>query len=52
MSLKETLSNSTTFLVINEHGEGAVVETETVFFPVYHVACRGLLSNRTFWTFI
>ena len=40
MSLRETLSNSITFTLINEYGKGAVVEIETVFWPVYHVACQ------------
>ena len=40
MSLRGTLSNSIIFTVINEDSKGAVVEIETVFWPVYHVACE------------
>ena len=38
MSLRETLSKSITFTVMNESGKGALVEIEMVFRPVYHVA--------------
>ena len=48
MSLRETLSNTITLTVMNEYGKGAVVEIETVFGPVYHVACQGVLSNGIF----
>ena len=41
MLLRGTISNSITFTVINEFGKGAVIEIETVFWPVYHVACQG-----------
>ena len=40
MSLRETLSNSITFKLINEYGIGAAVEIETVFWPIYVVACQ------------
>ena len=52
MSLRVTFSNSIIFKVINEYGRGPVVEIESVFRPVYHVACRRVLSNGTFQTFI
>ena len=45
---KSDFSNSITFKVINEYGNGASVKIESVFRPVYHVACRGVLSNGTF----
>ena len=52
MSLKENLSNWITFTVINEYGEGPSVEIETVFWPVYHVACQVVLWDETFQAFI
>ena len=52
MLLRVTFSNSITFTVINEYGKGVSVVIELVFWPVYHVACRGVISNGTFWTFI
>ena len=48
MLLRETLSNSITFTVVNEYGKGAVLDIETVFWPVYQVACQGVLCNGTF----
>ena len=39
-ALRKTLSNSITFTVINEYGKRAVVDIETVFWPVYHVPCQ------------
>ena len=48
MSLRATLSNSITFTVSNEYGEGAGVEIELVLRPVYHVASQGFLWNGTF----
>ena len=44
--------NSIFFTVLHKYGKGAIVEIETVFQHVYHVACRGVLLNRTFKTFI
>ena len=44
MSLRGTLSNSITFTEINEYGKGAALVIETVFWPVYHVACKGVLN--------
>ena len=40
MSLRETLSNWTSFTLINKNGKGAVIQTETVLQPIYHVACQ------------
>ena len=51
MSLTDTLSNSITFTLINEYGKGVVVEIESVFRPVYHVACQRVLWNSTVLTF-
>ena len=48
MSLRATLSNSITFTVSNEYGEGAGVEIELVLRPVYHVASRGFLETGLF----
>ena len=48
MSLAETLYNSITFTVVNKYGRGAVVETETVFRRVYHVAFEVVLWNSTY----
>ena len=52
MSLRVTIANSIIFTVINEYGKGAAVEIESVFGAVFHVACRGVVSNRTSKTFI
>ena len=48
MLLRGTLSNSITFTVINEYGKGGAIEIQTVFWPVYHVACQGFFYNGTF----
>ena len=40
--------NLITFTVITEDDEGALTNTESVLQPVYHVPCRGVLSNETF----
>ena len=40
--------NSLTFEVINQYGKGAEVKIESVFWPVYDVACWRVLSNRSF----
>ena len=45
---KSTFSNSITFTVINQYGKGPGVKIEAVFLHVYHVACRGVLSNGSF----
>ena len=43
---KSDFSNSITFTVINQYSKGALIKIESVFRPVYHVGCRGVLSNR------
>ena len=45
---KSYFSDLITFGVINQYGKGAGVKIESVFRPVYHVACRGVLSNESF----
>ena len=36
--------------MITKYGNGAVAQIETVFEPVYHVACQNVVWNGTFWT--
>ena len=43
ISLRETLSNSIAFTVINKYDNRAAVKICTVFGPVYHVAFPRLL---------
>ena len=45
MSLRVTFSNLITLTVISEYGKDSAVDIESVFLPVFHVACRELLSN-------
>ena len=45
---KSDFFNSSTFTVITQDDKGAVINIESVFRPVYHVACREVLSNRSF----
>ena len=40
--------NSITFTLIIQDDKGAFIKTESVFGPVFHVACREVLSNGTF----
>ena len=40
--------NSITFTVITQDNKGALIKIESVFLPVYHVACREVLSNGSF----
>ena len=49
---RETFSNSLPLHWSTDSGKGAVVEIETLFRPVYHVAWWGVLLNVTFKTFI
>ena len=49
---KRNFSNSITLAVINRYAKDAVVKIETVFQPVYHVACQRVPWNGTFLTFI
>ena len=45
---KKHFPNLLTFRVINQYGKGAGIKIESVFRPVYHAACRGVLSNGSF----
>ena len=45
---KSNFGNSITFAVITQDDKGALIKTESVFRPVYHVACREVLSNGSF----
>ena len=45
---KSDFCNSITFTVITRAGKSAVIKIESVFGTVYHVACREVLSNRSF----
>ena len=42
---KTDFCNSITFKVINQDDKDALIKIESVFLPVYHVACRDVLSN-------
>ena len=48
MYLRVIFFNSITFTVITQNGKGSGVKIESVFRPIYHVACRGILSNGSF----
>ena len=39
--------NSITCTVIIQDDKGTLIKIESVFRPVYHVACRGFLSNES-----
>ena len=45
---KSHFFNSITFTVITQDDESALIKIESVFRPVYHVACREVLSNESF----
>ena len=45
---KSDFCNSITFPVITRHDKGALIKIESVFRPVYHVACPDVLSNASF----
>ena len=49
---KSDFCNSITFTVITQDDRSALIQTEPVFRPVYHVAFREVLSNGSFKTFI
>ena len=49
---KKDFCNSITFTLITRAGKGALIEIESVFRTVYHVASREVLSNWSFLTFI
>ena len=45
---KSDFYNSITFPVITQDDKGALIKIESVFRPVYHVACRDVLWNKSF----
>ena len=45
---KSYFYNSITFKMITQDDKGALIKIESVFRTVYHVACRDVLSNRSF----
>ena len=45
---KSDFCNSIIFTVITQDDKGALIKIENVHRPVYHIACRGVLSNGTF----
>ena len=45
---KSDFCNSITFKVITQDDQGALIKTESVFRPVYYVACREVLANGSF----
>ena len=45
---KSDFFNSITFTVITQDDQVTLIKIESVFRPVYHVACRDVLSNRSF----
>ena len=44
---KNNFYNSITFTVIIQDDKGALIKIESVFRPVYHVARRRVLSNKS-----
>ena len=45
---KSDFSDSISFTVITQDDKSALIKIESVFLPVYHVACREVLSNGSF----
>ena len=45
---KSDFCNSITFTVITQDNKGALIRIESMLRPVYHVPCRGVLSNKGF----
>ena len=45
---KSDFCNSITFIVITRAGKSALIKIESVFRPLYHVACGDVLSNGSF----
>ena len=45
---KSDFCQSITFTVITRAGKSAVIKIESVFWSVYHVTCREVLSNWSF----
>ena len=44
---KSDISNSIIFKIIIQDDKGALIKIESVFRPVYHVACPEVLPNRS-----
>ena len=42
---KSDLCNTVTFTVIIQDDKDAFIKIESVFWPIYNVACQGVLSN-------
>ena len=42
---KSDFCNSITFTVITQDDKSTLIQTESVFRPVYQVACQGVFSN-------
>ena len=49
---KSNFCNSITFRVITQDDKGALIKIQSVHRPVYHIPCRGVISNGTFQAFI
>ena len=45
---KNNFFDSLTFRVINQYGKRAGIKIESVFRPVYHAECPGILTNESF----
>ena len=45
---KNDFYNSVTFTLITQDDKGALIKIESLFLPVYHVACLEVLSNGRF----
>ena len=45
---KSDFCNSITFTVISQDNKVALIKIESMFLPVYQVACRDVLSNGSF----
>ena len=45
---KSDFCYSIKFPVITQDDKGALIKIESVFRPVYHVACREVLANESF----
>ena len=45
---KSDFCNAITFTVITQDDKDALIKIESVFRPVYHVACQDVLSNGSF----
>ena len=50
--LRQTFCDSITFKMITKYGNGAVVQTATVFGLVYNVTCERVIWNGIFKTYI